>query len=460
MNETVYEKIKYYYELENYTFDNITNNLGRDCVNELIKKRACVLVKKEREISFHFVGAVFYKDLIILVLPKYISRNISENQKALNMRKIMRILKVYEKQSTKNKEEEYLISNLNNTEVSDFILADFILNDYSRYGYFRKKQNIVVQGGEGEIDWDQTINDTTPFFVNSRPYYLETFNKMQVNDDRDVILKIHMWAVAFCYKNFGLILDYNLHQIDTSINNIKFIGNKDYLINVLKRELNQTYLDQKVNLLKSLITLIGKYANFARSTYMTLYGTRSYALVWQDICSFIFTNEIDKFNRELQRPLWINSIEKDINDKKDTFKPDIIKTLSYGADDFFIVLDAKYYLINFNGKELENNPDINDVAKQLLYQKAFEHLKGNVFRNIFLFPSNKTDNLFIPFGFVNLEFVGSSPINLVYVSIEKANDLYLSRSSLSKIQLDEFMEVAERHYLLYESLKKLKVKSE
>lgn len=453
MIETVYEKIRYFYELENYSINSITYDIGTDCLNELVRKRVSVIINKQKEVQFRFVGAVFYEEFIILVLPKYVSKNISDIEKAINMRQVLRILKVYEKQATKNKEEEYLISNLNNSEVSDFILADFILNDFSKHGYYEKKQEVIVQGNEGEIDWDRTINDTVPFFVKSRPYYLDTYNRTQANDDSDVIKRIHMWAVEFCYNNFGVILGYNLSSIDIGNSDIRLLGNKDYLINVLKKELNQTFIDQKVNLLKAIITLLGKYANFSKSTKMTLYGTRSYALVWQDICSFIFTNELDKFNKEIQKPLWINSSESVSNNKKESFKPDIIKTLSYNNNEFFIILDAKYYLIEFNGKELENNPDINDVAKQLLYQKLFEHLEGRVFRNIFLFPSNHSNDLFTPFGFVNLEFVGSSPITLIYVSIEMANDLYLSRSPLSNEKLEMFMEDEEKHYLLYNTLK-------
>ncbi|MCY7570451.1 LlaJI family restriction endonuclease, partial [Bacillus safensis] len=61
---------------------------------------------------------------------------------------------------------------------------------------------------------------------------------------------------------------------------------------------------------------------------------------------------------------------------------------------------------------LINNPSVNDVSKQLLYELAFkQETKHKVMRNIFLFPSNEIGSLPLKvFGHVKLDFISKEPI--------------------------------------------------
>ncbi|HDR7481911.1 LlaJI family restriction endonuclease [Bacillus toyonensis] len=445
------ESVIYFYEAESFRIAEIIDKIGEEFFNELIKKRVCVHIKNGKEITFKFVGVAFYRGSVIFVLPKYALKQ--KNNRGNLMADILRLLRLYTKKHTKNKEEEFLISNIDNEEVSDFIIADYILTHFTRYGYYEKCEEVSIENGEGQIEWSRTLNEITPHFLKNRPYYLNTYNLITITERNNIIREIHKWAVDFCFEMFGTILGYNNMKIERSLLNINKLGNVEYFKKIIYREINETYVDSNIQLLKSLITLLTRKSNFSKSNLLTLYGTRSFAMVWEDVCSYIFNNEKDNYVNEIEKPRWTNIIGTNVSEEKETFRPDIIKTFSSIDQEYFLILDAKYYLIEFLDGNLVNNPDVNDVAKQLLYEKAFHYKKEKIFRSIFLFPKSEQDELFKPFGFVNLNFIGTTPIILIYVSIEKIFKLYINRNSLSINDMDLFVRQVNQHLNSYPNLK-------
>jgi len=442
--------VVYYFELEPYNQEEIIFEIGQEFLDELLKKGICRIGKKG--VSFNFVGASFYKSDTIFVLPKYLSKDLIGEERDRKIGEVLQIFRLYMNSTTKNLEEEFLVSDIETEYVSDFIVADNILTHYSKHGYYQKLDEEIVLNGNGIIEWEKTINEINPFFSKGRPYYLNTYNSIKVSDSNSIIREMHKWAVNFCNNKYGIILGYKNLPLENSVSDISQLGSEKFLLEILKREISQTYIDRDIQLLKSLITLITRISTFSRVNKLMLYGTRSFELVWEDICSFIFSNEVENFKSEIEKPTWINATDTSNfvkDNEKDTLKPDIIKTYTKDSNDYFIILDAKYYLTRYDGKNIFDNPGVNDIAKQQLYEKAFRHKGNKVFRNVFLFPKQNQKELFKPFGYAKLEFISTNPIHLIYVSVEKAYAMYLSRSSLSNKSLEEFIDMLNKHFEKY-----------
>ena len=105
------------------------------------------------------------------------------------------------------------------------------------------------------------------------------------------------------------------------------------------------------------------------------------------------------------------------------------------------IFDAKYYNINFDGDNpVKNQPGVEDVAKQYLYELVLKNLlyknfsdpyKYVIVQNVFLCPSNsgKTEVL----GTVSIE----SLKNLIEIKLENINVVKLNASAMYRSYLAE-----------------------
>ena len=96
----------------------------------------------------------------------------------------------------------------------------------------------------------------------------------------------------------------------------------------------------------------------------------------------------------IEKPIWEGT--DTTQTAKDTLIPDLISMPSVGDVDYFVIFDAKYYLLQLEkGKNLRGNPGVGDVTKQYLYQLAYKkfieahHIA--VVKNCFLMPTEKDE---------------------------------------------------------------------
>ena len=213
---------------------------------------------------------------------------------------------------------------------------------------------------------------------------MDTFNTRQLNDETNIIIQIHKWAVSYCAEAFAYL--HGIANLDFERMNVDLgdVGEAKYLVNVLERELQATFIDEKMVLLRALIALIKKRTD-SKLIELDIYGTREFEYIWEKVCGYVFNNEISKYEDSLGKPKWTDFNATQFITKK-TFKPDIIKTYVVDAQRYFLILDAKYYNIRFKEGDLKGNPGVNDVAKQLLYEQALSsYTKESITRNMFLF---------------------------------------------------------------------------
>ena len=75
----------------------------------------------------------------------------------------------------------------------------------------------------------------------------------------------------------------------------------------------------------------------------------------------------------MPKPRWTSySFGSSSPDEKATLRPDYMRIVSKNGKNFFVILDAKYYNIEFCAGKVKNNPGVEDVCKQHLYQIAYK----------------------------------------------------------------------------------------
>ena len=162
------------------------------------------------------------------------------------------------------------------------------------------------------------------------------------------------------------------------------------------------------------------------------------------MCRKVFRDKLGKTLKELKlddsktklievikKPEWIY---KDIktHEADGTFIPDIVTF----HDNYFIILDAKYYKLRFDEKHLSGQPGLESITKQYLYELAYhefiqEHDFNGV-KNAFLLPkyTGEIENL----GVAKLEILsdlGLEDIQVIMLPADLLNNTYLNNKKIS-----------------------------
>ena len=141
---------------------------------------------------------------------------------------------------------------------------------------------------------------------------------------------------------------------------------------------------------------------------LSLFGTTSFNLVWESVCSEIMDNQLEarlgtirlptsllaKYDRSsklidlIEKPFWTRTGMS----ASDTLIPDLVSIAQVDGIWQFIIFDAKYYTARLDyGLPPKGQPGIESITKQYLYQLAFQrfitdHGFSDI-RNCFLLPS-------------------------------------------------------------------------
>ena len=112
---------------------------------------------------FTFVGVLSIGNIVIKSFPKYL---LSAEEPFDEMKEILRVLNKYDS-------EEHIISLYNGyDDQKEFNLLSvclYLINDYFDNGLYTSEQEIIETNGEGEILWDNTINETFAIIIRNKP---------------------------------------------------------------------------------------------------------------------------------------------------------------------------------------------------------------------------------------------------------------------------------------------------
>lgn len=402
---------------------------------------------------FTFVGVLSIGNIVVKSFPKYI---ISKDEPFEEMKEVLKVLNKYDS-------EEHVISLYNgydNQKEFNFLsVCLYIINDYFDNGLYTSEQEIIETNGEGEILWDNTINETFAILIRNKPYYTELQTRNVSNDELDYIVRLHKYIITECFeklKSSELLDLFDLPYINLSDEELDSFGDKEYIIRRLQKELNVQFITRKQILLKTLCIYLENKKSFKENLGFSMHGTNSFHAVWEKACATVFDNQLDapigKLNLDInlhedyqnkkniklieiiENPIWTAFDSNKQHEVKHTLIPDIISIYELNNEKCFGIFDAKYYNIILDEKSLANQPGVGDVTKQYLYQLAYNDFiikhKFKQVKNAFFMPTECDNNILVGEAKMNMLTGLSDPpltnIAVVKLSTRKVYDGYLN----------------------------------
>ena len=402
---------------------------------------------------FTFVGVLSIGNIVIKSFPKYL---LSKEEPFDEMKEILRVLNKYDS-------DEHIINLYNGyDDQKEFNLLSiclYLINDYFDNGIYTSEQEIIETNGEGEILWDNTINETFAIIIRNKPYYTELQTRNVNNDDLDYIVRLHKYIITDCckkLKNSELLDLFDMPYLNLSDEELTSFGDKEYIIRRLQKELNVQFVTRKQILLKTLCIYLENTKAFKDDLGFSLFGTNSFHAVWEKACAQVFDNQLStpigriNLNVDLhedyvpmknnslldiiEKPIWVAFDSNKKHEVKHTLIPDLISIYELDGNMCFGIFDAKYYNIVLDSNTLKNQPGVGDVTKQYLYQLAYndfitKHKLKHV-KNAFLMPTENDQPILIGEAKMNMMYGLSNPplknIAVVKLPAKKVFNYYLN----------------------------------
>ncbi len=419
---------------------------------------------------FRYVGLLTCKGRIIYVYPKYIEVT-GDSIPKKEMRQVINVLRKY------NKARKDIIREYSGKEGKDEInllsLMIYFIQDYLEHGLYSNEEEITEINSTENYLWQKTIDETFPIIRNNRPYYTEIYTQRKVFNEDDYIRRLHAWIVTdSCrqMKETGLAEIYGYPYLELSSEEKNDFGDDQFISNRIDDELRLQFDDRKLmllNAMNSYITLRGKMRE--GDEVMLLLGTRTFHVVWEDVCAKVFKSQRNEKlsnlgtrytpvldyvihnpadgSKELiqliHKPKW--TVGGLLREPKDTFIPDFLSFYSENGLFYYYILDAKYYCPELHGHKITKNPGVEDVAKQYLYYLAYRHFLDSIsvtfkdVKNYFLMP--KETGSIEDAGHVELDLWNGIPSIPRLVRIKKLPadllyDKYISDKTIPLNELD------------------------
>jgi hypothetical protein len=216
--------------------------------------------------------------------------------------------------------------------------------------------------------------------------------------------------------------------------NENIIGTPESIIYKINNEINMQFVSRKQFLLKAMAIFISNEKVYTDKPVISLYGTRTFHKIWEKTCSYVINNEYENIKQYIGHPKWKTVTGKEYY--KDTLIPDIINT----SKKEFNILDAKYYNITLTDDKLSDNPGVEDITKQYLYQLAFNnYIKSQGFekvRNILIFPTEEEEISKI--GEVTIDFLKKLDLEDIILYKLPAKEIFEMYIGSKKTEMDKF----------------------
>ena len=321
-----------------------------------------------------------------------------------------------------------------------------VLRDYLENGVYTVQRRDLEHNGQGEIDWETTIDQYQPVFLKKdgkpRPVYMDYATELAWSDEDHYITRLHQclvttWGRKLEELGLSSVLRVNVPLL--SEEELDWFGEPDYQIAQIDKELRLQFVTKSrhtLSLMKDLIRATAE--NKAANLQSLSFGMNGAAQLWETACAVVLGSELGKnindcglkwpkggtFRDYMPRPIWrrsgsdkgIEGDEKNAPDDsiKSGWRLDFIRTYppNRRTNDpvtKLVILDAKYYNVQWIGNPIAGQtgkpsdakiigqPGIGDIAKQIFYQMAFQNLAAEnkkadgtplAFVNAFLFPED------------------------------------------------------------------------
>lgn len=410
---------------------------------------------------FNYVGVVIVEGYLLCCYPKYLFSYDNTDDRTECRKLLKQVLKVLHRYNTNNQSIQLYSENEKSSSLSRIALIIALLDDYFQNGIYINTQNTHELNGDGEINWNRTINFIHPLWQEEEPYYINFWTRKNIIDDDNFIQRIHECLLTKCSRELeeiSLMDLLDMHGVYLTDFLLDDFGDKEYILHRISNELNTEFNSRKQYVLKLMSALLLENRSVSDTDSIALFGTTSFNLVWETVCADVFDNKMITPLSDLplfstvkippnmlaikprtlkdliERPKW-TSIDDAIA-LSDTLKPDLIFVERNENVCSFVILDAKYYTMRIESNKVEGQPGVGDVTKQYLYQLAYKdfiELNGiQEVKNCFLMPTEKDE--IVSVGNVQMEMLGKLGLEKIQVRELPASrmfDYYLQRRKMS-----------------------------
>ncbi len=298
---------------------------------------------------------------------------------------------------------------------SKLAVAVTLIEDYLANGVYTNMKNRRSLCGNGEIDWQHTINTVDPVIRDEAPYYFDYWTADRIVNTETLIARLHEAIIKDCSISLAQWGLDELLELETPMpyeGELSDFGDKDGIVAIINQELSVQFVTQKQNLLKLMRTYV-EMENTSITDGVSMFGTGSFHAVWEKVCGSVFGNQlyesidqsllpdelkkkhIEKWSDIEARAKWKigagEEIDAESTDEKDASKlrPDFVALNR--KENILYIFDAKYYVPIFSDSGVKGCPGIGDVNKQHLYQLTYHPLiMKNQWKvvNAFLMPES------------------------------------------------------------------------
>ena len=405
---------------------------------------------------FTYVGVITIGNRVIKIYPKYI---LSDNEPLAQMKQVVKVLERY------SHSEEQIVNLFNgdgdNRSFNILAVILYLLNDYFEYGVYNNTEDILEVNGEGEILWGRTIDDGFALIEENRPYYTELITHKTVEDETDYFKRLHECVLTECSRQLreaGLEELFEMDMVSLSEETLDDFGDKDFILDRIMVELNIQFNTNRQITLKTLYTYISQDRKMLEENQgLSMFGTTAFHAVWENVCADVFGNKLNTpigqlemtcplcegYNRKtklielIEKPKWRGG--DTLQEAKDTLIPDLITITNCNGMDWFVIFDAKYYLLQLEkGRSLRGNPGVGDVTKQYLYQLAYKKFlqdhQISVIKNCFLMPTEKDD--IVVKGVASMDMLSALGLEDIQIRQVPAKELYACYLSRRRMPIE------------------------
>ena len=414
---------------------------------------------------FTYVGVIVAGTVVFMCYPKYYR---DEKPDGKQMKRIFEVIGRYN--SDKKQDIRHLSGDQPDGSSNLLSIILFLLKDYYDYGIFNKEEEIVEINGDGSILWDKTVNESVPLFSGGRPYYTEIYDRRELNNEEELITRLHRVILDECSDyliKLGLLDLLSMEELHLSDETRELLGDDDALSEMILEELKLQFNTRNQILLRTMYDYILHTHAERMEENVSFYGTSAFYDVWEKVCAEVLNDCLHKrisdlpygslpydrsYNEKklielIEKPVWREHTENGTGlEAGDTLIPDMISMEIADGQRYFVISDAKYYTIELDESRgiLSGQPGIESITKQYLYQLAYrDFLRFNRVEHIgncFLMPS-KEEHIVCK-GFVSLSMFHQISVNPALVPIQvcllpadKMFDLYLGRKHISVREL-------------------------
>ncbi len=403
-------------------------------------------VKTKPEVVFSFVGVVECCGVVVKCLPKYVKTEDEESR----MQALKCALRAIERYHSEHDDSKSATAGPVARISNRLALAWRLVKDYFLNGLYSREREERVLLGQGEVDWETTINTSLCVIQKDRPCYFDYYTTDTFRDDADYITRLHACIITECSEELKRCELDQLLDLQTPClsQNLRMdFGTDAFICQRLRQELCASFSSQKQELLRNLLSWVDENTPGTEKD-LQMFGTSSFHAVWEDACKVVFDShraaplkDLEKhlgralhedfrarsmFSLEtlMPKPRWMRKDQVSPDDAS-TLRPDFLRVEA----GYFVILDAKYYDVSWGDTGISGQPGIGDVLKQFAYKKAYEDfciahdLKP---LNAFVFPTGEDTSALV--GTVTLDIFPEDHIHVIMLSAPTLLNHYVNHN--------------------------------